>query len=458
VMAIFIAGSFTIGLAFWLLGAWPVVGFCGLDIALLQLAFRLNYRSAAWPRDPAYPPALLVKKIKPQSRGRDRIQPLLGPPEVDRHPAIGVTALHRLARPPADTPARSARTRDFAHGAPAALAKVRGAVAAGWSNTWHPQNRVVDAWLLLIRRRNPSGAAMSLSGPFNRSRSSRRNRRPMTTRQFARHRIHFRELARAAFARSDRRGSRPPAAPCSAVHAGPVDAGFLQAVTLERPRPPRRSASVLDATYAVSLPVRRGCTTSSSPTRQAPATGGAKAQPIRFGIHPSPFCPGADHSHPARPCRSRPRRSGGERTPLPTCSRAGLAPPMSRTAPRPTPLRSQYSIRDLAGRPTARVVMIGSFRAASGRRCSSSLGRATTYSLMRHRHIGRPSAARAVGTAVGRSDLLRRPLPSRPQQSGGAPAATTGDDRKRAISAGRPAARTHQLGLPSGWLLPNPVR
>ena len=46
VMAIFIAGSFTIGLAFWLIGAWPVVGFCGLDIALLQLAFRLNYRSA----------------------------------------------------------------------------------------------------------------------------------------------------------------------------------------------------------------------------------------------------------------------------------------------------------------------------------------------------------------------------------------------------------------------------
>src|SRR5260221_11734521 len=46
VMAIFIAGSFSIGLAFWLIGAWPVVGFCGLDIALLQLAFRLNYRSA----------------------------------------------------------------------------------------------------------------------------------------------------------------------------------------------------------------------------------------------------------------------------------------------------------------------------------------------------------------------------------------------------------------------------
>ncbi len=39
--------SFAAGLAFFLAGAWPVVGFFGLDVALIYLAFRINYRRAA---------------------------------------------------------------------------------------------------------------------------------------------------------------------------------------------------------------------------------------------------------------------------------------------------------------------------------------------------------------------------------------------------------------------------
>lgn len=38
--------SFAAGLGFFLLGAWPVVGFLGLDVALVWLAFRVNYRHA----------------------------------------------------------------------------------------------------------------------------------------------------------------------------------------------------------------------------------------------------------------------------------------------------------------------------------------------------------------------------------------------------------------------------
>lgn len=38
--------SFIVGLAFLLIGAWPVFGFFGLDVALIYLAFRLNYRAA----------------------------------------------------------------------------------------------------------------------------------------------------------------------------------------------------------------------------------------------------------------------------------------------------------------------------------------------------------------------------------------------------------------------------
>jgi uncharacterized membrane protein len=45
VMGIATAFWITIGVAFMLVGAWPVLGFCGLELLLLYAAFRLNYRS-----------------------------------------------------------------------------------------------------------------------------------------------------------------------------------------------------------------------------------------------------------------------------------------------------------------------------------------------------------------------------------------------------------------------------
>ena len=38
--------SLAVGVGFVSIGAWPVVGFFGLDVALVYLAFRLNYRGA----------------------------------------------------------------------------------------------------------------------------------------------------------------------------------------------------------------------------------------------------------------------------------------------------------------------------------------------------------------------------------------------------------------------------
>ena len=38
--------SFAAGFSFIALGAWPVFGFLGLDLALVYFAFRLNYRAA----------------------------------------------------------------------------------------------------------------------------------------------------------------------------------------------------------------------------------------------------------------------------------------------------------------------------------------------------------------------------------------------------------------------------
>src|SRR5215471_4416340 len=38
--------SLAVGIGFISIGAWPVFGFFGLDVALIYIAFRLNYRSA----------------------------------------------------------------------------------------------------------------------------------------------------------------------------------------------------------------------------------------------------------------------------------------------------------------------------------------------------------------------------------------------------------------------------
>ena len=43
-MGALIAISFTAGIAFVSMGAWPVIGFFGLDILLVWLCFRLSYR------------------------------------------------------------------------------------------------------------------------------------------------------------------------------------------------------------------------------------------------------------------------------------------------------------------------------------------------------------------------------------------------------------------------------
>lgn len=37
---------FACGILFWTIGAWPVAGFMGLDVAVVWFAFRLNYRAA----------------------------------------------------------------------------------------------------------------------------------------------------------------------------------------------------------------------------------------------------------------------------------------------------------------------------------------------------------------------------------------------------------------------------
>lgn len=44
VMSIVIGANILFGLYFFTIGAWPVIGFCGLDVFLVWLAFKLSYR------------------------------------------------------------------------------------------------------------------------------------------------------------------------------------------------------------------------------------------------------------------------------------------------------------------------------------------------------------------------------------------------------------------------------
>ena len=56
--------SFAAGLFFFLLGAWPIVGFLGLDVLLVYAAFKANYRAAtAYESVTMTPSALTVRRV-----------------------------------------------------------------------------------------------------------------------------------------------------------------------------------------------------------------------------------------------------------------------------------------------------------------------------------------------------------------------------------------------------------
>jgi len=61
--------SFVTGVAFLLIGAWPVFGFFGLDVLLVYVAFRLNYRSGrTQERLDLTPTVLKVTHVQPSGR------------------------------------------------------------------------------------------------------------------------------------------------------------------------------------------------------------------------------------------------------------------------------------------------------------------------------------------------------------------------------------------------------
>jgi uncharacterized membrane protein len=68
-MSILAAISFTAGVAFLSMGAWPVFGFLALDVLLVYIAFRLNYRSGRlYETVEVTPHELTITRVHPSGR------------------------------------------------------------------------------------------------------------------------------------------------------------------------------------------------------------------------------------------------------------------------------------------------------------------------------------------------------------------------------------------------------
>jgi uncharacterized membrane protein len=92
--------SFAAGMVFLLAGAWPVFGFFGLDVLLVYLAFRANYRAArAYEEVHITASELVVRKVSHHGRVRQWIlNPLWVRLDHDRHAEFGIERLFLISQ------------------------------------------------------------------------------------------------------------------------------------------------------------------------------------------------------------------------------------------------------------------------------------------------------------------------------------------------------------------------
>lgn len=92
--------SFIGGLVFFLIGAWPVVGFFGADVALVYFAFRVNYRAArAYEEVTLAPSELKVRKVSAQGHVSEwTLNPLWVQLHRDEHAEFGMQNIFLVSR------------------------------------------------------------------------------------------------------------------------------------------------------------------------------------------------------------------------------------------------------------------------------------------------------------------------------------------------------------------------
>lgn len=68
------AVSFVAGILFLMIGAWPVFGFFGLDVLLIYLAFRLNYKAArAYEEISISRTEVIIRKVGPGKKREEYV-------------------------------------------------------------------------------------------------------------------------------------------------------------------------------------------------------------------------------------------------------------------------------------------------------------------------------------------------------------------------------------------------
>jgi uncharacterized membrane protein len=100
VMLVFGVSSFVAGIVFLLAGAWPVFGFCGLDVLLLFLAFRINYnRASAYEEVTVTALTLKVRKVSHRGVVREWVlNPLWVRLDKITHEEFGIERLFLVSR------------------------------------------------------------------------------------------------------------------------------------------------------------------------------------------------------------------------------------------------------------------------------------------------------------------------------------------------------------------------
>jgi uncharacterized membrane protein len=100
VMALVAGASAIASLPFVILGFWPVAGFYGLDVLLLFLAFKANYRAAQYFEEVTISPfELLLRKVSPKGSTQEwRFNPAWTRLVAEEHEEFGITHLALVSR------------------------------------------------------------------------------------------------------------------------------------------------------------------------------------------------------------------------------------------------------------------------------------------------------------------------------------------------------------------------
>ena len=99
-MSFIAAVSFVAGIAFWMMGAWPVLGFFGLDVLVIYWAFRINFRRAKATEDIVVTASeLRVRRVSHRGHVVEWVlNPLWVQFEQKSHAEFGIERLYLVSR------------------------------------------------------------------------------------------------------------------------------------------------------------------------------------------------------------------------------------------------------------------------------------------------------------------------------------------------------------------------